>query len=329
VDALSEVLKVLRLETGIFLQGDFTAPWCIDSAPGPEDVRHILPEAEHVAIYHLLVEGRCQVRLADGSASVDLASGDLVLLPLGEAHRMGSDLQLAPVRAELLVESGIPGGPPRINYGGGGERTRFLCGYLACDKRVCQPLLGGLPRLLRIPVGDGPATRWLMSSFEFGAAESAGARPGGETLVARLSELLFVDAVRRYVDTLQPGESGWFAGLRDPAVSKALALIHGQPDRAWTVEELAREAALSRTGLNERFGRLIGEPPIQYLTRWRMALAGQALREGREPVARIAERLGYESEAAFNRAFKREYGAPPAAWRRAQTSRMAITKQTQ
>ena len=316
MDALSEVLKVLRLETGIFLQANFTAPWCIDSAPGDEDVRSILPNAEHVAIYHLLVEGRCRARLPDGSLSVELGPGDLLLLPMGDQHLLGSDVQLAPVRAELLVEPGEDGGPARINYGGGGERTRFLCGYLACDKRLCQPLLGALPRLVRIPVGDGPATRWLMSSFELGAAESGASRPGGETLVARLSELLFVDAVRRYVDTLPAGQGGWFAGLRDPGVGRALSLMHARPGHAWTVDELARESAQSRSALTERFGRLLGEPPMQYLTRWRMSLAAQALRSGREPVARIAERLGYESEAAFNRAFKREFGSPPAAWRR-------------
>jgi AraC-like DNA-binding protein len=318
MDALSEVLKALRLQTGIFLEANFTAPWCIDSAPGDEDVRHILPAAEHVAIYHLLVAGRCRATLADFSATVDLDVGDLLLVPMGEPHRMGSDLQLTPVRAELLVEPGPAGAPAQINYGGGGERTRFLCGYLACDPRLCRPLLGALPRLCRIPVGDGPATRWLISLFEMGAAESAASRPGAETVVARLSELLFVDTVRRFADALPPEQGGWFAGLRDPSVSRALAAIHADPGRRWTAEELAHAAALSRSALTERFGRLVGEPPMHYLTRWRMSLAAQSLRDGDEAVARIAERLGYESEAAFNRAFKRDFGLPPAAWRRAQ-----------
>lgn len=318
MDALSEVLTVLRLQAGIFLEAEFTAPWCIDSAPGKEDVRHILPGAEHVAIYHLLVEGRCRATLPDRSATVDLGAGDLLLLPGGEQHLMGSDLQLAPVRAELLVEPSVNRGPARINYGGGGEQTRFLCGYLACDRRLCQPLIGSLPRLLRIPVGDGPASRWLIGLFEMGAAASSTAQPGAEALVARLSELLFVDAIRRYLASLPEEQSGWFAALRDPHVSRALAAIHAEPGRHWSADELAREAALSRSALTERFGRILGEPPMQYLTRWRMALAGQALREGSEAVARIAERFGYESEAAFNRAFRREYGLPPAAWRRAQ-----------
>lgn len=318
MDALSEVLKALRLQTGIFLEADFTAPWCIDSSPGDEDVRHILPAAEHVAIYHLLVAGRCRAALADGSLPVEIESGDLLLVPLGEAHRMGSDLQLAPVRAELLVQPGREGAPARIDYGGGGEHTRFLCGYLACDRRLCRPLLWALPRLCRIPVGDSNATRWMMSLFEMGAAESAAQHPGGESLVARLSELLFIDAVRRYVDSLPQEQGGWFAGLHDPCVSRALAAIHTEPGRHWSADELASAAALSRSALNDRFVRLIGEPPMQYLTSWRMALAGQRLRDGSEPVGRIAEQLGYDSEAAFNRAFKREFGQPPAAWRRAQ-----------
>lgn len=318
MDALSEVLKVLRLQTGIFLEAEFTAPWCIDSAPGPDDVRHILPAAEQVAIYHLLVEGHCRATLADRSATVDLSPGDLLLLPRGEQHLMGSELHLAPVRAELLVQPSADGRPPRIDHGGGGARTRFLCGYLACDRRLCQPLIGALPRLVRIPVADGAATRWLMSLFEMGAAASAAARPGAETLIARLSELLFVDAVRRYLETLPDEQSGWFAALRDPHVSRALAAMHADPGRHWSADELAREAALSRSALTEHFGRILGEPPMQYLTRWRMALAGQALRESSDVVARIAERLGYESEAAFNRAFRRDYGIPPAAWRRMQ-----------
>lgn len=318
MDALSEVLKVLRLETGIFLEGRFTAPWCIDSAPGREDVSAILPDAEHVAIFHLLVEGRCRARLPGDREAVEFGPGDLLLVPMGDAHLLGSDVQLAPVRADLLVEPGPEGGPARIDYGGGGERARFLCGYLACDRRLCMPLLSALPRLVRIPVGDGPAARWLISSFEFGALEGGTRAPGSETLVARLAELLFVEAIRRYVDALPEGQGGWLAGLRDPAVGRALALLHARPGHAWTVDELARESAVSRSTLAERFARFLGESPMHYLLRWRMSLAAQALRTGREPVGRLAERLGYESEAAFNRAFKREYGSPPAAWRRAQ-----------
>lgn len=316
MDALSEVLKVLRLTSGLFLEAEFTAPWCIDSAPGKEDVRHILPDAEHVSIYHLVTQGRCRASFPEGRESIDLATGDLIMFPHGDGHRLGSDLQLAPVGAEVLVEPSPEGGLARIRHGGGGETTRFVCGFLACDKRLCRPLLGALPRMLRVPLGDGPAAAWIAATLQHGASETHAPRPGSEALLGRLSELLFVEAIRHYTASLPESEQGWLAGLRDPYVGKALALLHAEPARDWEVEALARETGLSRSALNERFNALIGEPPMQYLTGWRLALASQALAAGNDAVARIAERVGYDSEAAFNRAFKREFGIPPAAWRR-------------
>ena len=317
MDALSEVLRVLRLNAGFFLEARFTAPWCIDSAPGKDDVRHILPNAEHVSIYHLVTEGACRTRLHDRADWIDLKAGDLILFPHGDGHQLGSDLQLAPVPAEAIMQSGAEGGLLRIDYGGGGDCTRFVCGFLACDRRLCRPLLDALPRILRVPVGDGPAGAWVMSTLRRGAEESLAPRPGAQAVLAKLSELVFVEAIRRYIESLPQEQRGWFSGLRDPHVGRALALMHAQPARAWTVEELAREVAASRSVLAERFVGLIGEPPMQYLTRWRLALAAQDLGSGNDPLGRIAAQVGYESEAAFNRAFKREFGMPPAAWRRA------------
>jgi AraC-like DNA-binding protein len=316
MDALSEVLRVLRLMSGLFLEAEFTAPWCIDSAPGTDDVRHILPDAEHVSIYHLLTEGRCRASLPGAEQAVELRAGDLIMFPHGDGHRLGSDLQLAPVGAEVLVEPSPEGGLARIRHGGGGERTRFVCGFLACDRRLCRPLLGALPRMLRVELGDGPAAAWITATLRHGASETHAPRPGSDALLGRLSELLFVEAIRHYTASLPADQSGWLAGLRDPHVGRALALLHGDPGRDWEVEALARQAGLSRSALNERFNALIGEPPMQYLTGWRLALASQALASSNDAVARIAERVGYDSEAAFNRAFKREYGSPPAAWRR-------------
>ncbi len=316
MDALSEVLKVLKLTSGFFLEVEFTAPWCIDSARGSEDVRHILPDAEHVSIFHLLSEGTCRVALPDASEVLDLRAGDLILFPHGDGHRLGSDLQLAPVGAEVLVEPSPDGGLARVRYGGGGARTRFVCGYLACDKRLCRPLLGALPRMLRVELGDGPAAAWVTATLQRGASETHAPKPGSEALLGRLAESLFVEAIRHYTASLPEDQSGWLAGLRDPHVGRALALLHADPARDWEVETLARESGLSRSALGERFVALIGEPPMQYLTGWRLALAAQSLSGTNEAVARIAERVGYESEAAFNRAFKREFGMPPAAWRR-------------
>jgi AraC-like DNA-binding protein len=316
MDALSEVLKVLKLNSGLFLEAEFTAPWCIDSAPGTDDVRHILPDAEQVSIYHLVTEGRCRAALPGTDETVELHEGDLIMFPHGDGHRLGSDLQLAPVGAEVLVEPSPEGGLARINHGGGGARTRFVCGFLACDKRLCRPLLGALPRMLRVELGDGPASAWITATLRHGASETHAPRPGSDALLGRLSELLFVEAIRHYTASLPQEQLGWLAGLRDPFVGKALALLHAEPARDWEVEELARQSGLSRSALNERFNALIGEPPMQYLTGWRLALASQALASSNDAVARIAERVGYDSEAAFNRAFKREFGVPPAAWRR-------------
>lgn len=316
MDAFSEVLRALRLESGLFLDAEFTAPWCIDSAPGKEDVRHILPSAEHVAIYHLLVEGSCRARLPDEGSIVDLVAGDLLMFPHGDGHLLGSDLSRSPVPAEKLAQPSPQGGLARIVHGGGGTRTKFVCGYLACDSRLCRPLLGALPRMLRVPLGDNDGAAWIVSTIQRAAAESRSPRVGTDAVLAKLAELLFVEAIRCHLESMPDDQRSWLAGLRDPHVSRALRLLHGDPGRAWTVDELGQEVGMSRSALAERFSQLIGEPPMQYLTRWRLALAARELREGNEAIVRIADQVGYESEAAFNRAFKREFGMPPATWRR-------------
>ncbi len=202
-----------------------------------------------------------------------------------------------------------------LRAGGGGKATRFICGYLACDRRASRALLGALPPILRIPLGDVSLTGWLAELLRVGVEELRARRPGSQSVLAKLSELAFTEALRRYAQSNPPGLKGWLAGFHDPYVGKALALLHGEPNRAWTVDQLAREAALSRSALAGRFTELIGEPPMQYLTRWRLTLAAQALRAGGDGIARIAERSGYELEAAFTRAFKREFGVPPKVWR--------------
>jgi AraC-like DNA-binding protein len=316
VDAFSQVLKALRLEAGIFLDADFTAPWCIDSAPGKEDVRNILPRAEHVAIYHLVVEGSCRARLPGDGATLELAPGDLLMFPYGDGHLLGSDLSRAPVPADLLVRPSPHGGPARVVHGGGGARTRFVCGYLACDKRLCRPLIQALPRMLNVQLGKRAGSAWILTTVQHAAAESHAPRAGTDAVLAKLAELLFVEGIRGYIESMPAEQTNWLAGLRDPHVSRALGLMHAEPGRAWTVDDLAGEAGISRSVLAERFTQLIGEPPVQYLTRWRLALAARALKEGSESILRVAGDVGYDSEAAFNRAFKREFGVPPGTWRR-------------
>ncbi|HUJ85854.1 MAG TPA: AraC family transcriptional regulator [Burkholderiales bacterium] len=316
MDALSDVLKTVRLDGAVYLNAEFTAPWCARTRFGLMTAAG-LPGADGPAVFfHYMLEGRCKVRLDAGGETLEAGPGDLILLPHDDTHILGSDLQLAPLDSTNLVALPPPGEMFELRHGGGGEPTRFVCGYLMCDRRTSRPLFQSLPKLLRISVGDGPGAAWIADMVRMGVRETASAHPGGATMLARMSELLFVESMRRYAATLPEGRSGWLAGLSDPHVGRALALLHADPARAWTVDDLAREVALSRSSLGERFGELIGEPPMQYLTRWRLGLAAQALRAGAEPIARIAGRIGYESEAAFNRAFKREFGAPPAKWRR-------------
>jgi AraC-like DNA-binding protein len=315
MDTLSEVLGAIHLEGAVFLDAEFTAPWCVRTQYGLPRGTQLLKGADHIALFHFLLDGRCKTRLADGGEALELGPGDCVLYAHDHKHILCSDLSLPPVDAGDLphIEQGAS---QRITYGGGGEATRLVCGYLACDRRINRALFSTLPEMMRISLGGDPALTWLTELLRIGVAESRAQRPGARSLLTKLSELIFVEAMRRHAASLPEGQRGWLAGLRDPQVGKALALLHGQPGRAWTVDELAREVASSRSVMAQRFSDLIGEPPMQYLTRWRLALAARDLRSGPDPIGRIAERYGYESEAAFNRAFKREFDAPPASWRK-------------
>jgi AraC-like DNA-binding protein len=319
MDALSDVLKTIRLEGAVYLNAEFTAPWCVQAEYGLGAIRKRMPAAEHVAFFHYFVEGGCKVPLPGGAAELTVSEGDLLLFPHGDrqVQLMGSDLRLAPADGNTVVDDTAlaSGEVIALRHGGGGTPTRVICGFVGCSRSVARPLFGALPAVVRVPIGREPAASMLCELLRAGVRESAAARPGAESLLAKLSELMFVEAMRSYVASLPPGGHGWLAGIRDPHIGRALALLHADPGRAGTVEELAHGAALSRSALAERFAELVGEPPMQYLTRWRLALAAQALRSGGEAIARVAERSGYESLAAFSRAFKREFGVPPAAWR--------------
>jgi AraC family transcriptional regulator, alkane utilization regulator len=206
----------------------------------------------------------------------------------------------------------------KLSYGGGGTGTRLICGFLACDNSLSNPLLSSLPPIFKVDMRNDPRSAWLTSSLQFAAAEASEWRAGSAIVLARLSELLFVEAVRRCIDTLPADRKGWLAGVRDRFVGRALSMLHAQPAHAWTVDELARKVGLSRSALAQRFTDLLGQPPMQYLARWRLQVAAQELLNGSKSLAAVAEQVGYESEAAFNRAFKREFGTPPAYWRKNQ-----------
>jgi AraC family transcriptional regulator, alkane utilization regulator len=313
VDALSDVLSAIRLDGAVYVDAEFTAPWCVATRYGLHTAAPKLPDSDHVVFFHLLTDGACVARLAGGNEVIQVKAGDLLLLPHDDLHVLGSDLKLpfSEVR-NPPPESGLL----ELRAGGGGQATRFICGYLACDRRASRALLGSLPPMLRIPLGDISLSGWLADLLRLGVNESRAERPGSQSLLAKLSELAFTEALRRYAQSNPPELKGWLAGLQDAYVGRALALLHGDPARGWTVEELAREVALSRSALAERFTTMIGEPPMQYLTRWRLTLAAQALRAGNQSIARIAEQSGYDSEASFTRAFKREFGVPPTMWRK-------------
>jgi AraC-like DNA-binding protein len=314
VDPLSDVLSAIRLDGAVYIDAEFTAPWCVETRYGLHTARSELPTSDHIVFFHLLTHGACFARLANGQEVEKVRAGDLLLLPHDDLHVLGSDISLP---AENMRNSQPPaGGLLELRHGGGGEVTRFICGYLACDRRASRALLNSLPPMLRLDLGDIALGGWLADLLRLGVVESRAQRPGSQSLLAKLSELAFTEALRRYAQSGAPSLRGWLAGLQDPFVGRALALLHGQPTRDWSVDKLAREVALSRSALADRFSTMIGEPPIQYLTRWRLTLAAQTLRRSSDGIALVAEQSGYESEASFTRAFKREFGVSPTTWRK-------------
>jgi AraC-like DNA-binding protein len=316
MDALSDVLRVARLTGGVFLHADFFEPWCVAAQLLPEHCAPYLGPTSHMLPYHYVVEGRLSARV-EGEAPFDLVAGEAVLFPRNDVHFLGSDLALPPVLAsDIVAPPPSDGGLAAIRLGGNGPRTRIVCGFLGCDRLEGNPVIASLPRMMHFSVAETGAASWMRSTFQYAAAEMAAGRPGSETVLTKLSELLFIEAMRHYVDTLPPERTGWLAGLGDPHVARSLALLHGDIARSWTVDELGRAVGLSRSALADRFTRLVGQAPIQYLANWRMQVAAHDLRSTSASLAQVADRVGYESEAAFSRAFKKAFGAAPATWRR-------------
>lgn len=314
MDALSDVLRAVRLTGAVFFDIDAAEPWVAETPTGTSIVERVLPGAEQLIPYHVVTHGVCWGGLLD-QAPVRLSQGDIIVFPHGDAHVMSSTpgMRSAP---DLSIYRRPDEGqlPFAMSVGGtSGERTHLVCGYLGCDVRPFNPLLTALPRVISVRERDGGA---IGAFVELALAESKRPRIGGECVLGRLSELMFVDVVRCYLETLPADKTDWLAGLRDPFVGRALAALHASPSRDWTLEALGREVGLSRSALAERFTQFVGHPPMQYLTNWRMQLAANQLLGGTESVAAIADQVGYESEAAFSRAFKRAVGTPPSEWRK-------------
>jgi len=317
VDALSDVLRVVHLTGGVFLHADFFAPWCLSARVAPEHCASSLGPASHLIHYHYVVEGAFRIRVESASGEdLTVSAGEVVLLPHNDLHLIGSDLTLPPARGRDIIRPPKDGGLYSINHGGKGELTRIICGYLGCASVEGNPVISTLPPLLKLNVEQGGAAEWIRSTFQYAAEEVSAGRPGSATVLAKLSELLFVEAVRNYSETLPDDQTGWLAALREPFVARALALLHGNIVRRWTVDDLGREVGLSRSALGDRFIRLLGMPPMHYLANWRMQVASQKLRNTNLSLAQVAVAVGYDSEAAFSRAFKKAIGAAPATWRR-------------
>jgi AraC-like DNA-binding protein len=317
MDALSDVLKAANLTGGVFLHAEMSAPWCLATKVSPDHCGPALGAAPHLIPYHYVLEGQMHMRMDGGAEeALVLDAGQVVVLPRNDLHFMGSDLTLPPVPGRRIMQLPAPGQLWSMRHGGTGPVTRIVCGFLGCDGPDTNPVLASLPAVVKLTLEEGAAAEWIRSTLRFAAEEVAAGRPGSATVLAKVSELLFVETVRRFTERLSDGQTGWLAGLRDQHVARVLALIHGDIARAWNVDDLSREAGLSRSALAERFIRLIGVPPIHYLARWRMQVAMQKLRGTAASLAEIAAVVGYESEAAFSRAFKKTVGTAPGTWRR-------------
>ena len=319
-DALSEVLAAVHLSGSIFFEVTAKSPWVAEAPPAARIAPQVAPGAQHAIEYHVVTAGSCWISLVGDNATepVKLNEGDIVVVPHGDPHVVSS----APgMRAEPNLEVyGKPGEhvavPFQLQTGGDGpSETRLICGFFSCDVRPFNPLLDSLPRFMRFG-RDSLASHSLLDEFiRFATAEMGNKRAGSQSVLNRLSELMFVEIIRLYMDQLEGSNTGWLAGLRDPLVGRALTLLHARPSHAWTLEQLASEAAASRSVLADRFNDLVGYPPIQYLTRWRMQIAARRLMDPGARVAAVAHEVGYESEAAFSRAFKKFVGQSPGQWR--------------
>jgi AraC-like DNA-binding protein len=331
-DVLSDLLRSVRLRGALYFHVDCTEPWVTEVPHSSVMSPAIMPESEHMMDYHVVIQGKCWAAV-DGEASVQLHIGDVIVLPHGDAHVLSS---VPGLRAKPDVDFLFKSRPPQLPFmlHQGMERrtlpvptdaqavqTSLLCGFLGCDRRPFNPLLGTLPRMIHAPASElaGDADNWIAHFARLAAAESERKRPGGEVVLERMSEMMFVDLLRRYLQRLPDDQRGWLSGLRDRYVGRVLGLMHEHPAEAWTMEQVADRVGLSRSALHERFVQFIGLTPMQYLTNWRMQIASRLLTQSSAPLASVALDTGYESEAAFSRAFKRAVGVPPSVWRRERT----------
>ena len=311
MDAFADILETVHLRGSVYCRSELSAPWGM-----------ALPASE-TAQFHVLRRGRCWLRMDDGrnQEPVLLEAGDVAMLPHGSAHVLADNPATEPKPLMELLTRSLPApsssdAPRPLIFGGGGDPVTLICGYFEFDSGAVHPLLSVLPELVHVRGEGGRARLWLESTLELIAEETSAGRPGGETLINRLTEALFILVVRAHLEEQKRPDPSWLAGLRDEQIGRALGLIHREAAAQWTVEELAGRVGMSRSGFSARFRALVGEPPLQYLTRWRMQMAANHLREGRLSLSEIAGVVGYQAEASFNKVFKRLLGITPGAYRR-------------
>ena len=318
VDILSDVLTAVRLKGAVFFDVEASVPWVAEALPAKATASAILPDAEHVMEYHVITGGSCWASvIGHDLPPIQLLAGDVVAFPQGDAHILSSTpgMRGDPGPDPSVVPGEIAQLPVMLNIdGGGSERAHLVCGFLGCDSRPFNPLIEALPPMMHIRSSGATHGSWLREFTRFAVMEAGEKRMGGSSILSKLGELMFAELVRRYVESLPEESRGWLGGVRDRHVGRALNLIHAEPSRPWTLEELAKEAGLSRSSFAERFAGYVGMPPIQYLQKWRLQIAASRLMDGAS-ISTIAADIGYESEAAFSRAFKRVIGASPADWR--------------
>lgn len=315
---LDEVLGGVRVHGSVFLLGEYSEAWTYESPTAEATAQLLAPGAPRVALFHVVVSGRCWCALPDGERHWGMP-GDVFVLPYGDVHRMGG---VEPTREVVSMTTIIDPQPwkkmPVVRYGSGGDRTDVVCGYLASDDPLFDPRLRALPGLFVVRPPEGAAREWVRASIDFALQQTAPAPAGGlQGPPPQLAEVVLREVLRLHLATAPVGESGWLSALRDPVLAPALAAIHEKPEQKWTVAALAAEAAVSASLLDQRFREVLGMPPIRYLAGWRMHRAEELLHSTTISVAAIARRVGYESEEAFSRAFKRARGRPPSAARQA------------
>ena len=333
MDVLSDVLRVVRLTGSIFFTANLSDPWSVASPSSEVIIRHMPRKVECISLFHIITEGQCWFKTENGKR-FSLQKGSVIIFPKCNSHIMCSNLNIYPVPLMKLLTFENIAGLTDVEYGGNGDRTQFICGYLLCDQRF-NPLLGAVPEVITLLRSNGitkaseeesnskelpnalniDQDSWLDITLNHLQKEVKGKNMGSSTMITRLTELMYIEVLRRYMQGLPEKSNGWLAALRDHEIGRALRFLHAHPEKKWNVEQLASEVGVSRSAFAQRFTDLMGESPIRYLTGWRMQLAKSLLLRPDMNLSMVAERIGYDSDIAFNRAFKRYVGEPPAHWR--------------